>query len=99
MTHSTRSSKLLSSILFKALLTTALFSSLSINPAIATEQTGIRVSAIGTASVEPELARISLSFEHTAKTADLAQDFTSKQVGKLLNSLKDFDIDKDRSWI
>ena len=81
----------ISLILLGAMLVFSIFST----HIAASEQNGIRVSAIGTSSVEPELARISLSFEHTADTADLARDFTSNQVSKLLNSLKDFDVDKD----
>lgn len=81
--------------LFSAMFTAALVLSLLSTKLVASEQSGIRVSAIGTSSVEPELARINLSFEHTAETADLARDFTSNQVSKLLNSLKDFDIDKE----
>ena len=94
MTHSVHSSNYFSGALFVALIAALLLTSLSTTSVNASEQTGIRVSAIGKASVEPELARINLSFEHTAKTADLAQDFTSKQVSKLLNSLKEYNIDE-----
>lgn len=95
MPRSIHSDQRPTSLLFLILLAVTLTLSLLSTNIVASEQSGIRVSAIGTSSVEPELARINLSFEHTAKTADLARDFTSNQVSKLLNSLKDFDIDKD----
>ncbi len=90
--HSEQSPK---RFLFLALLSLTFVLSILATNVTASEQSGIRVSAIGTSSVEPELARINLSFEHTAETADIARDFTSNQVSKLLNSLKGFDIDKE----
>ena len=95
MPRSMHSEQSANHFLFLALLTVTFTLSILSTHIAASEQSGIRVSAIGTSSVEPELARINLSFEHTAETADLARDFTSNQVSKLLNSLKDFDIDKD----
>lgn len=93
MTNLLRTSTHLS-YLFALFMVTAL-STLVSTPQASADQTGIKVSAIGTAFVKPELAKVHLSFEHTAETADIARDFTSKQVSTLLKSLKDFDIQQD----
>lgn len=94
MKNPLRTSTHLKGYLF-AVFITAAFSTLLATPQAWAEQTGIKVSAIGTAFVKPELAKVHLSFEHTAETADIARDFTSKQVSTLLKSLKDFDIQQD----
>lgn len=94
MTHLLRTFTHLKSDFLAPLIAVALSTSLLIPQALA-EESGIRVSAIGTAFVKPELAKVHLSFEHTAETADIARDFTSKQVSTLLKSLKDFDIEQD----
>lgn len=94
MKNPLRTSTHLKGYLFAAFITAAFFTLLA-TPQAWAEQTGIKVSAIGTAFVKPELAKVHLSFEHTAETADIARDFTSKQVSTLLKSLKDFDIQQD----
>ena len=66
--------------------------SLSVN---ANEQKGIRINASGTASVLPEVAKLSLTFETTSVDASKAREETSKQVSSLLSALKRYTIEED----
>ena len=63
--------------------------------AYANEQQGIRINAAGTASVLPEVAKLSLTFETTSLNASEARAQTSKQVSSLLTALKAFTIEQD----
>jgi len=57
-------------------------------------QDGIRVSATGKTLVAPELVKLSLTFESTAKDVSKAKKMTSKQVNSLLSSLKSYAIEE-----